>query len=339
MKTVNIILGAIISFFLLLGIIFKTMHWPGAGVFIVLSASLLSLYMIPVAIGNIMSYEKKVLIGICNGIGAFAGMILSIGLLFKIMHWPGSEAMMMIGLLFTTIVLLSFVFLFIISKEPIKLSSGTFFSTICFGLLIYGVSIGGSNKYLSYTVTSYAKNIEKSVEFSSKELSFHALNTPIAMPLHQATRELYLHIENLKSVLIFNTSGISKEISDTISLSNINGLDNYDIPTHLLGISDPAFPVKISGLEELSAVTLKEKITKFNSILKNFDGEIDPIDVNDVNTNDHNESWETSTFYHMPLAHVILKLNQIELEAFSKSNYLITKKYYSSTVNQDTSTN
>ena len=141
MRIVNSIIGGITTFFLLIGVLFKIMHWPGAGILIVLFGSLLAMYVFLVAGANISKYKGRKFLQACNGIGGFGASILAIGLLFKIMHWPGSGAMMFLGLFIMSIIVLLFMILYITSKETINLSSGTFFSVICFSLLIYGISV------------------------------------------------------------------------------------------------------------------------------------------------------------------------------------------------------
>ncbi len=341
MKTVNAILGAIITFFLLLGVMFKIMHWPGAGPLIVVFTSLLSMYMIPVAIGNILSYEKKTLIGICNGIGAFGGMVLSIGLLFKIMHWPGSGVMMYIGFLFLIIVILFFLILYAISKEPIKLSSGTLFSAICFGLLLYAVSIGSSSKSLLVNVVKNAVNIEqdyKEVETSNFKIISSFQNTNNTT-VYEATNKLNSHINGLKSKLYQFTDNIPEEVADTISLYYIAAKDNYDVPTHILGIADPNNPSYADGLEECSAITLREKIEKFNAIVLELNPNSKTINTKDyTNYNGYMDPWEVETFYHYTISQVILTLNQIQLEANIICNTTLTSNLLQQTNNQQPDT-
>lgn len=324
MNKVNSILGAIISFFLLLGITFKIMHWPGAGVLIIISASSLSLYMIPVAIGNFLNYKKKTFIAICNGIGAFGGMILANGLLFKIMHWPGAGSMMLLGLFFSVITFLFFMILYITTKEPIQLSAGTFFSSICFGLLIYGVSIGGPSKNLLDNVVINSVNIENNIAtIVHNNSSIVSHNFPSENnTIYEATNEINQYINNLKSNLYQLTDAIPKELADTISLNQIITKDNYDIPTYSLGIADPTNP--IDG--EFTATELKGKIRNFNSIIREFSAEERLISINDVYMNGQLESWETSMFYHNTLAQTILTLNQIQLEANVICNHILTLK-------------
>jgi len=44
MKIANSIIGVSIASILTIGVLFKTMHWPGGGVMIIFSTTLLSLY-------------------------------------------------------------------------------------------------------------------------------------------------------------------------------------------------------------------------------------------------------------------------------------------------------
>ena len=84
MKTANAIIGGFITIVLLFGVLCKMMHWPGAGIMIVLSASSLAIYVYFAAVQNILSHKKNTLLKICNGLGAFVGSIVIIGFLFKI---------------------------------------------------------------------------------------------------------------------------------------------------------------------------------------------------------------------------------------------------------------
>lgn len=337
MKTVNSVLGAIISFFLLIGVTFKMMHWPGAGPLIVFSASLLSLYMIPVAIGNILQYKNNIFIGICNGIGAFSGMILSIGLLFTIMHWPGSSVMMLMGLMFSIITIFFFMILYITAKEPIQLSSGTFFSLICFGLLIYGVSVSRVSKNLLDNVVLNAVNIENNI----RKLNHY--NTSIVIQrsnneinnVFKTTEDLNQYINKLRSKLYEVTDYIPQDQADTISLNQIMAKDNYDIPTYSLGLVDPENPKN----GEFTATELKEKINRYNTVISEIFPETNRINTNDYsNYGGQNESWETSMFYHYTLAQVILTLNQIQLEANIICNNLITLKLLQTSNTQQSDT-
>ncbi len=302
------------------GIVFKIMHWPGSSILIILSASLLSIYMIPVAIGNILSYKNKTFIGICNGIGAFGGMILAVGLLFKIMHWPGAGAMLFISTLFALTAFILFAILFMASKERIHLSPGTFFSTICFGLLIYGISIGGTTLSSLKNVTSSAIKIEENYNQLIKiNEAISTKSTPEEIKqVVESTANLNKYLNTLKSILYEQADAIPKEVADTISLQHIASKDNYDVPTRILGLSNPDAPQ--GG--QFTALELKSELAEFNHITSSFGMNISM--KNTSNIHGYHENWESRLFYHYTLAQVILTLNQIQLEANIICNSILT---------------
>ncbi len=96
---------SIILFFT--GIIFKTMHWPGAGVLMLTGVSIGVLFLIFLLVSG--------LTGLNNGkekasivIGAIAMIFVLIGFAFKIMHWPGAGVMIIIahiGLFISSVVM------------------------------------------------------------------------------------------------------------------------------------------------------------------------------------------------------------------------------------------
>jgi len=334
MKIANAVFGALITFLLATGVLFKTMHWPGAGPMIVLGASSLSIYVFFVAVANIMSYEKKTMIAICNGFGAFGGSILAVGLLFKIMHWPGAGSMMTIG--FPLIIIICFIFMigYVVIKEPIKLSPGTFFATICFGILIYGVSVSGTPYSSLLNSVQSAEKSHSLIYHSSNSLDIHTTRSPNVVIYKKAANDLIIHILKLESKLYEKVDGLPPHVADTSRIRNINGKDNYDIPTHLMGLSEPWKPVKVSGMEEFSAITLKEKIRDFNKIFG--DDKTYHIKVDDIKSSDgYMNTWEVETFYHIPLAQVISILKQLQLEALVKCNAAIVSKSSAKTIIQN----
>ncbi len=327
MKKLNAILGAVITSLLLIGVLFKIMHWPGSSMFLILSVGMLSMYMVPVAIFNIQSYQNKTLIGISNGIGGFGGMILSIGLLFKIMHWPGSSFFMLVGMAFLTVVIFMFMILYIASKETIKLSPGTMFSAICFGLLLYTVSIGSNSKSSLDNLVSTADKINAHTKEITDQnlLLLTTISDQDIISIYNKTNSLTNDIHNIKTELFAQTDALPREIADTISISLISAKDNYDVPTFILGLSDPSNPTKNPDFEDLSALTLKMKIEEFNQVIANYDSKIKLINTTaHYNYQGYDESWETQTFYHYTISQVILTLNQIQLEANIICNTILT---------------
>lgn len=150
--------------------------------------------------------------------------------------------------------------------------------------------------------------------------------------------ELDDHIKKLKSRLIQVCDGIPAEIADTIQMVNVNSKDNYDAPTHLMGIGDPANPTKVPGEEEWSGIVLREKINAYEKgILDVFeDKDIKADMANKVsylatpemkNDDGGNDPWEVGVFYHIPLAATVTMLSKIQSDVRTAEAEVIAKLY------------
>ncbi len=91
--------GIISIILIVLGIIFKTMFWPGAGVMVVLGLAFFSLVFIPLNIVLKFQDDKQSHNRIIMTIGMITASAASIGVLFKIMHWPWANTIMFTSLL------------------------------------------------------------------------------------------------------------------------------------------------------------------------------------------------------------------------------------------------
>lgn len=95
MKKKIYILGIITLNLLLVGSIFKMNHLPGAGIMLTASLLLLSFVFLPLAlINNYKEKQNKKWLYIATFISFF---IVLIGVLFKIMHWPGAGILLLIA--------------------------------------------------------------------------------------------------------------------------------------------------------------------------------------------------------------------------------------------------
>lgn len=106
MKKIMLFSGITSAFLVAVGILFKFMHWPGAGISLVLGISLSSLLFLPLMFVLRVKEKQSSRDKLITGLGALAGSALSMGILFKIMHWPGANMLGMGAML-----LMAFVFL------------------------------------------------------------------------------------------------------------------------------------------------------------------------------------------------------------------------------------
>lgn len=103
MKITQYFFGFVATVCVLLGITFKTLHWPMASHllfigFVSLATSMMALITSAIKFPTYYTYRSRTLIG------AIGGFIFSIGSLFKLMHWPGANMMALLGMLIITLV-------------------------------------------------------------------------------------------------------------------------------------------------------------------------------------------------------------------------------------------
>ncbi|PKP02933.1 MAG: hypothetical protein CVU11_10190 [Bacteroidetes bacterium HGW-Bacteroidetes-6] len=100
MKTTMKIFSLISLIMVSLGATFKIMHWPGAGILLLLGFTLLATVFYPSAIFVLKRENKIKWGGFIYNIALVAGIIFIVGVLFKIMHYPGAALLLLFGFLF-----------------------------------------------------------------------------------------------------------------------------------------------------------------------------------------------------------------------------------------------
>jgi hypothetical protein len=93
MKKAMIIIGTISAVLMSAGIAFKFQHWAGASFFLVLGISSFSLMFLPLVFLLKAKEKQQAKDKVVAGLGTLSGILLSMAILFKIMHWPGANAM------------------------------------------------------------------------------------------------------------------------------------------------------------------------------------------------------------------------------------------------------
>ncbi|GAB4250415.1 MAG: hypothetical protein Kow0079_03690 [Vicingaceae bacterium] len=148
--------------------------------------------------------------------------------------------------------------------------------------------------------------------------------------------EMYNHIKELKKHLIRETEKLPENAPDSLfSIEKISAKDNYDIPTHAMGLANPATPTD----GEWSAVDLKNRINKYRQELLDLFKEhkdayaqmeksLSTLETKDFGmVNGTMETWETGNFYHVPLAAVITILSKIQSDIRSAEAEAVAKLY------------
>ncbi|MCW1148654.1 GldL-related protein [Flavobacterium lacisediminis] len=104
----------------IISLIFKLMHWPGGGPLMVLSLTFLAFCYFPF---GFYFFSDKTFKNQKIGVSILFGWLLSvaiIGIEFKLMFWPGSKVMLLVGCMSAAILLLAGFSLFKKSNEDLK---------------------------------------------------------------------------------------------------------------------------------------------------------------------------------------------------------------------------
>lgn len=117
MKRTLKISGVISIILIMIGVTFKSMHWPGAGVTVVLGLAFFSLIFIPLNIVLKFKDDKAKSNRIIMTIGMLTASVATIGVLFKIMHWPYANILMFSSLLVFMLVFIPIYFI-VKFKDP-----------------------------------------------------------------------------------------------------------------------------------------------------------------------------------------------------------------------------
>ncbi|UTW63151.1 hypothetical protein KFE98_03060 [bacterium SCSIO 12741] len=134
-KTIGII-GLITSLLVILGVLFKILHFPGANIMLVLGITGSALVVFPLlgylAISSTGSSSETWI----NLIGYAAGLVISLGVLFKIMHWPFASI-----LLWSGVGLVALVFMPIYTVQAYRLAENKLFALSKSMLIIAGIVV------------------------------------------------------------------------------------------------------------------------------------------------------------------------------------------------------
>ena len=135
MKQKIYILGLLTTMMIFTGTLFKLNHWPVAGILITLGILMLVFVFLPLALRNHYKAEgnsQNLILYIVTWLTCF---VVFLGMLFKIMHWPGVVYALSIALPFPYVIFLP-VFLVVTSKNK----NFNIYNTVCVLFLLAIIS-------------------------------------------------------------------------------------------------------------------------------------------------------------------------------------------------------
>ncbi len=319
MKNSIYISGLIGAVGLTLGAMFKIQHFPGAAILLAVFISFFTLVFLPFALWNNYKKEKKnAFLHIC----IFITLLICFGAaLFKILHWPGAGILILAGLLAPFIIFLP-AYIVYYNKQSNK--DITHFIAILFLLVFVGLwdaflALNVSKRIINYAIlTDQTNNQITNVLEQRNERMYENLQSsqPVLLNAQQIvsfkirTDELCNFIDELRFSLV-NAEDINNEncISETgdINISELLGKDKTSMAV-------------VALLQTDKALDLKNQIENYRDYVKGLKLEDFPYDldeifnVNDINYEDQQISWERVQFEGPLMVWALQKLDMIKMK-------------------------
>ncbi|OFX20936.1 MAG: hypothetical protein A2033_19695 [Bacteroidetes bacterium GWA2_31_9] len=313
MKKIIFISGIASANLMLLGSIFKIMHWPGANILLTLAIAIFGLWFLPKALINSYKNQEVKKYKSLYIISFIVFFVVILGALFKIMHWPGAGIFLMVGIPLPFVLFLP---VYIYSTRNDKKDSMINFLGIMFGLTFLAVfsvllALNVSKNFLNFVAFNVESN-ENIIEFNQSR----AATSAEVDDIKQKSAELCDFIDLVKCELLTATEENfceANKLTKDYNPMKINAADNVEIPNLIL--------FRKNNVGELSV--LKEKITAFqksilssekvNENIKNLTTSL--LNTSDINENEQIISWEQREFLGNQLIIVLEVLSRIKSNA------------------------
>lgn len=243
----------------LAGATLKTFHLPGAGIMIVLGVVLFALIFLPLMIALKFKDDESVTDKLVFSAGLLLGIVTSLGILFKLMHWPYANIMMRTGLTLFVFGYTPLYFVTRIRREDQKFQ--TTVNTVLLmatGGLLYGMYNLGYSKGVddSYqTAFAYVEHNEENIQSINAQYYAKVTQVSSVAELKAASESLDKKIEGIKKHIVEQIEGI--EIKTDQSFASVDLMHPKEVKkvAQLFEESDSEWS-KESLMEEIKSYNL-----------------------------------------------------------------------------------
>ena len=310
--------GYVSSLLILFGSIFKFNHWPGASVMLVVGVFFLTVLFMPLLF--ILKFKasaennRSVVLSI---IGFVAALLICCGVLFRVMHWPGSR---MISVMGGVLLILGYLPVYFISVH--KNTTNKMNATATIILIIAGVGLfiteTGTGTPRPVSDNFWRGVIENDALLNSMRTDNAAMYAKLNSssdsakkdfkPLKASADELMNYLDEMKVYLTAASLDMNEEQAKQVKLDDLRSEGANNTITNLLFETDH--------------VQSKYTVAKMNALVDNFKNTvktIDPsadltlLDRKEQMVNDQPVAWEKANFEWMPLPLVVYNIIRIEL--------------------------
>jgi len=313
MKKVMLNSGVFSAITFIIGAFFKTMHWPGASVFLLVGIVSFCFLFLPLLSILRVKEQKETKNKVIIGIAAIFGIIISLATLFKIMHWPFANMMWLssLGILF-------FVFLPVYFFTGIR-NAETKINTIISSVLI--LTAGGllftltnlrASRWTDESSYNSDDHLRDAAIFASEQSQFAYKTDTLTLDLKELkvkANSLCEKIDDIKARLIRHTSHGEEGLTEAQIIRVYGSSLNF---AH-------DFLFDNNGKAKTDLITLKNELAEFNKFTNakfsvNRKGLLDLQNVYKFGEKEQGKiTWEENNFSHLSIAVTLRNLNQLIL--------------------------
>ncbi|HQQ93080.1 MAG TPA: hypothetical protein PLQ93_00880 [Bacteroidia bacterium] len=203
MKKIMLYSGISSAALVVAGIILKFLHLPGASAMLVLGVSLSSLIFLPMLfilkIKERQSSRDKLILGL----GTLSAMALSLGILFKVMHWPFANILGLSSVLILVVLFLPIYFFTGIRNPDTKVNTivSSMLLIIGCGLFMALIRAPRGSLLLKIRDTQDYLNTQRILE-NERKLKVHYTKTDTASALNTLTVKIDRNCESIKAFIL-----------------------------------------------------------------------------------------------------------------------------------------
>lgn len=291
MKKIMILSGAATVTFLVVGIAFKFMHWPGASAMLMAGFFLTSFLFLPLLCTLKVKEKKQISDKLNLALGTLCTMLMTLHVWFKVMYWPYANAL---GVLAFVILLAVFLPLYFFSgiRHP-ETKVNTIVSSVLIvvgcGLVLTLVRTPQSAERLQSRMTDSFVRTEKLVDYENRQVQLLMQQVAKTKKVDSTAASIYEACDAIKALILEHETGSrepfaanNKQLlllrdnwllnyfeSDSKAQSRLNELRNlllkYRISDHYTGQSGIAIE---TILKALKAIPEEHSLEALNTLVQ-----------------------------------------------------------------------
>lgn len=338
MKKVTLGFGLTSTFFLLAGTFFKLMHWPGANIMIVLGAALLVLGYYPL----LLYYKLREAPGNESllHLSGYLGMTLTtVGVLFKIMHWPSANVLLWSGLGAIAFV---YIPLYFYNKykssvnKPVTLSAALVAITSV--ILLFALSRTNNTPFMKDGIALIEEQLrETTASAGENSVLYQRLQANAdAEKVRESAEQARTFLQDLRTKVVALTEGLTESEARNMPIMEMRFFEARKQATEILfsPSSDPAF--RHTELERHLSAFRNSVLSIYPAPLRDELAALFPVNPEgNYRLNEHETAWAQYYFEGVPAFTVISLISKLENDIRQAENqallYLLSQPAVSGT--------